>query len=375
MATEIAHNLIGDHSIPIRIDSTSVWTVNNMYAKEVSKGRVFCVGDAIHRHPPSNGLGSNTSIQDSYNLAWKLAYVLKGHAAESLLDSYNIERAPVAKQIVTRANQSIAEFGPIFDAFGLLSTQDTEQMKKNLASLKDDTDVARGRREALRKAIEFKNYEFNCHGVEMNQRYDDGAVVADGTPVPEWKRDKELYYQASSRPGARLPHVWLNRGGDRISSLDLTGKGRFALLTGIGGEGWAKAAAAISAETGVPIDVTVIGPGRDVEDIFGDWARASEIEEAGCLLVRPDMHVGFRHKQKSKDAGNCSPPRSTGFSASMARRQMWRRIRRWRARRIGDAPSFSGAQGATREPHGDTCACFPINNHSEVPGSRCACRE
>jgi 2,4-dichlorophenol 6-monooxygenase len=302
MATEIAHNLIGDHSIPITIEATSVWTVNNMYAKETSRGRVFCMGDAIHRHPPSNGLGSNTSIQDAYNLAWKLAYVVKGHAAPALLHSYDAERAPVAKQIVTRANQSISEFGPIFDAFGLLSTQDTEQMKKNLASLKDDTDVAKGRREALRKAIAFKDYEFNCHGVEMNQRYGSSAVVPDGSPEPEWRRDRELYHQASSRPGARLPHVWLNKGTEKISSLDLAGKGRFVVLTGIGGEAWVDAAEAYAKETGVPISAHVIGPGRDAEDIFGDWARVCEIDEAGCLLVRPDQHVAFRAHGASKSA-------------------------------------------------------------------------
>ena len=82
MATEIAHNLIGDHSIPIKIKSTSrVDRQQHVCAGAHARGRVFCVGDAVHRHPPSNGLGSNTSIQDSYNLAWKLAYVLKGKAA------------------------------------------------------------------------------------------------------------------------------------------------------------------------------------------------------------------------------------------------------------------------------------------------------
>ena len=78
------------------------------------------MGDAVHRHPPSNGLGSNTSIQDAFNLAWKLALVVKGKAAPKLLDSYTPERAPICKQIVNRANQSIAEFGPIFGALGLL---------------------------------------------------------------------------------------------------------------------------------------------------------------------------------------------------------------------------------------------------------------
>ncbi len=65
---------------------------------------MFCMGDAVHRHPPSNGLGSNTSIQDAFNLAWKLAMVVKGQAGKGLLDSYQAERAPIAKQIVTRAN-------------------------------------------------------------------------------------------------------------------------------------------------------------------------------------------------------------------------------------------------------------------------------
>ena len=72
-----------------------------MYASRYVEGRVFCMGDACHRHPPSNGLGSNTSIQDAYNLSWKLAYVLRGKAGPELLDSYDAERAPIGRQIVT----------------------------------------------------------------------------------------------------------------------------------------------------------------------------------------------------------------------------------------------------------------------------------
>ncbi len=68
-AKRIAHNLIGDDTIPIEIKSISLWTNNRAYMTRYSTGRVFCMGDACHRHPPSNGLGSNTSIQDAYNLA------------------------------------------------------------------------------------------------------------------------------------------------------------------------------------------------------------------------------------------------------------------------------------------------------------------
>src|SRR5947209_13662549 len=65
----------------------------------------FCLGDAVHRHPPFNGLGSNTCIQDAFNLAWKVAYVHKNLASPSLLESYNAERQPVGLGVITRANQ------------------------------------------------------------------------------------------------------------------------------------------------------------------------------------------------------------------------------------------------------------------------------
>ncbi|SEF14986.1 2,4-dichlorophenol 6-monooxygenase [Rhizobiales bacterium GAS191] len=302
LAIEVARNLVGDQTIPIKIKSHSLWTVNHMFALANTSGRVFCMGDAVHRHPPSNGLGSNTSIQDAYNLAWKLAFVLKGKADASLLATYDSERSPVARQIVERANKSIEEFGPIFESLGLLSTSDPAQMKRNMEARKAATPEAAEQRERLRKAIAFKSYEFNCHGVEMNHRYRSEAVVADGTPEPAWKRDKELYYQATTWPGARLPHAWLEQEGKRISTLDVVGHGRFTVLTGIGGEAWAEAARALALEHGIELVAHVIGPGRELIDLYGDWAELRETEETGCLLVRPDQHVAFRAHKVSANA-------------------------------------------------------------------------
>ncbi len=301
-AKGVAHALIGDDAVPLDITQVSTWTVNNFYAKEVMKGRVFCLGDAIHRHPPSNGLGSNTSIQDAYNLAWKLKLVLKGAADPSLLQTYQDERAPIAEQIVTRANRSITEFGPIFATLGLLESDDPDAMKANMVERKEDNGQAREQRRALREAIAAKTYEFNCHGVEMNQRYASTAVVADGTPEPEWTRCRELYHQATTWPGARVPHAWVFKGKARLSTLDLAGGGRFALLTGIGGEGWIEAARVVAGRTGAEIEAYQIGPGCDYEDYFGDWARLSEVEDAGCVLLRPDAHVAFRAKDRVADA-------------------------------------------------------------------------
>ena len=296
-ATKVARDLVGDPELEIDLLSVSTWTVNNMYAKKMSKGRVFCAGDATHRHPPSNGLGSNTSIQDGFNLAWKLAYVIKDKAGAELLDTYSIERSPIAKQIVTRANQSIAEFGPIFEALGLTDTQDPEKMKKNMDERKQNSPKAEKQRQALREAIAFKKYEFDAHGVEMNHRYKSNSVLTEGDKEPEFKKDKELFYQPTTYPGARIPHAWVyDKTGVKHSILDLCGKGNFSIFTGIGGEEWLKAAKNIETQLGIKIQCNIIGPDQDFEDHAGEWSSIREISDSGLILVRPDQHICWRSK-------------------------------------------------------------------------------
>lgn len=303
MATQVARQLVGDPELEIELISANTWTVNNMYATDMQNGRVFIMGDAAHRHPPSNGLGSNTSIQDGFNLAWKLAAVLKGNAGEALLDSYSVERAPVAKQIVTRANQSIAEFGPIFESLGMAEGTSPEIMQRNLEARCDATPEAEKQRDAIREAIAFKKYEFDAHGVEMNQRYRSDAIETDGQIEPAFELDAELHYQPTTWPGARMPHVWLfdHGSGEKHSTLDLCGQGRFTLFTGIGGEAWEKAAQLVGGEFGLKLRVQLIGPRRAIEDLTGDWARARKITDSGCILVRPDQHVAWRAEAMTDD--------------------------------------------------------------------------
>lgn len=89
--------------------------------------------------------------------------------------------------------------------------------------------------------------------------------------------------------------------------------GRFALLTGVGGEGRIKAAKAAKQSYGIDIAALIIGPsGCDAVNIYADWYRASEIEEDGCILVRPDHHVAWRMKSASAKAGS-------GLAAVLAR--------------------------------------------------------
>jgi 2,4-dichlorophenol 6-monooxygenase len=292
--------LVGDPHLELRIDATSTWQVNQAYATEYSKGRVFCAGDAVHRHPPSGGLGSNTSVQDAYNLAWKLAFVIRGEASPALLQTYSDERAPVGKQVVLRANRSRAEFGPFREAVSPGASGDPATTM--VERMRDPSPEGVQRRDDLAAALELKNFEFNAHGVELNQRYVSAAILADGEEDP-WTRDPELYAQPSTRPGAKLPHAWLvDERGHRISTLDRIGKGRFTVLTGLGGRVWVDALADLEHPGLRGIVVGDVGQ----QDLYGTWRKVSGIPETAALLVRPDGYIAWRSAEAVPERGEAS---------------------------------------------------------------------
>jgi 2,4-dichlorophenol 6-monooxygenase len=290
--------LVGDPELEIDINSTSVWYVNQAHAPVYSKGRVFCGGDAVHRHPPSSGLGSNTCMQDAFNLAWKLAFVVKGHAGEGLLDSYTLERAPVGAQIVARANQSRLDYAPLNRCFRDADAPDP--VAAGIEKLADPGPEGVARRTALADALKLKNYEFNAQGVELNQRCVSEAVIPDRDATEEvWKRDRQLYVQPTTRPGAKLPHAWLvGKDGRRTSTLDVVGKGKFSLVTGIAGQAWVDAAK----ELNLPFLRTVVIGLPGAQDSYCSWQAVREVEEAGALLVRPDGVVAWRQFGAAADA-------------------------------------------------------------------------
>jgi 2,4-dichlorophenol 6-monooxygenase len=149
--------------------------------------------------------------------------------------------------------------------------------------------------------MELKNYEFNAHGVELGQFYESTAVVPDGTSRPQSSRDTDLYYEASTVPGAHLPHAWVGNNKVRYAVMDLAPYTHFTLFTGIAGEAWEEAAAKVAAELDVPLRTVVIGPGREVTDLYYDWSKLREVEEGGALLVRPDKHIGWRSPSLPED--------------------------------------------------------------------------
>jgi 2,4-dichlorophenol 6-monooxygenase len=270
----------------------------------------------VHRHPPSSGLGSNTCIQDAFNLAWKLAYAVKGWAGPKLLDSYSLERAPVGKLVVLRANQSRLDYAPLNRAFRDLDAENP--VEAGLAKLADPGPDGIARRAALADALQLKNTEFNALGTESNQRYASGAVIADPEAGDEvWARDPQLHAQPTTRPGAKIPHAWLvGPDGRRISTLDLVGKGLFTLVTGISGRAWIEAARTLDEPC---LRTLVIGE-QGALDAYCTWHRLREIDEAGALLVRPDGVVAWRCSKAVTEVAPAGRALRHALDAVLARR-------------------------------------------------------
>lgn len=290
------HTFIGTDDVDIEVQNVSAWYVNQAFAKHYSVGRVFCGGDAVHRHPPSSGLGSNTCIQDAFNLAWKLAFVIKDWAKADLLTSYSDERVPVGQQIVARANQSRMDYKHLKDVFGF--DQGIATTQQLLDRLNAPTADAAELRTQLNHALEIKNFEFNAQGVELNQRYQSVAVVLDDECDEQWQADPQLYLQATSRPGAKIPHCWLvdSKSGQKVSTLDIVGNGKLTLVTGLSGTAWKQAADKLDLAY-----LNVVTVGQEVKDVYGIWQKTCEIAEAGMLLVRPDGYVAWRHQEALYD--------------------------------------------------------------------------
>ena len=305
---------IGDESIPVQILGISKWFINETVAEQYSSGNVFCLGDAVHRHPPFNGLGSNTCIQDAFNLAWKIAYVDKGKAAPSLLSTYSTERQPVGHSVIVRANNGFREHSRIWDALGMLM-ETVEDRRVAMNQLSEPSIKGRERRKALRNAVQNSCHEFHGLGIEMNQTYTGMGVYADDEQSPftftgRAAEDPILYHMRGTYPGRRLPHAWLNRRVPNqapTSTIDLAGKGAFTLFTGLGGTSWLMAGMAIERQLpgGVRMNVHSIGIGQDWEDVYGEWEAVREVHESGVILVRPDRFVAWRAQECSGDPKDC----------------------------------------------------------------------
>jgi len=316
-----ARAALGIPDLPLEIHKITRWSVEAVMAERYSAGRVFLAGDAAHRHPPTGGLGLTSAIQDVHNLTWKLAAVLSGNAGPELLETYEPERRSSLERNARRSlENAVNHFGVINAVIGV-SHENTEE--ENLARLRR---IWSGRpedaehRSAVLRAIRSQSMEFNEHNVEYGYTYESDAIVPDGSPEPANPDDVRVY-QPSTRPGAPLPHAWIDdEDGGRRPVKDLVAPGRFLLVAGEEGGDWVDAAREIAASGGLPIDAVRIGHiDGDVFDPRCSWLRHRGIGAAGAILVRPDRFVAWRSLSGADDpTGELRTALSTVLARSLA---------------------------------------------------------
>ncbi len=287
----IFRRAVGTDAVPFEIRTISPWMMTCQVAEHYRSGRIFLIGDAAHRFPPSGGLGLNTGAVDAQNLAWKLAAVERGWAGPALLDSYEHERRPIAAD---NAEQSLVNAIKSLDVRTTLGVTGNDPDSR--ANFHATLASSEGRRRVAAAAHDQAEH-FDMLGLQLGFTYSSagGAIVDDGTPLVK-ATDPVRDHRPTTHPGARLPHAWITRADQRISTLDLVAPGRFVLLTS--SLEWAAAAATLTAGS-APLDVVLVG--RDVHDHEGTWADVSELATTGAVLVRPDQHIAWRSFEVGDD--------------------------------------------------------------------------
>ncbi len=267
------------------------WLVQGVLADKYRFGRVFLAGDAAHRHPPTTGLGLNSAVHDAHNLAWKLALVLQGQAGDGLLDSYESERRPAAQRNVNWALFTFSNHQVTGAAIGLIAG-DPERSSANFKALLANSEDGVARRARFAEVMKIHASEYQSHDLEIGTRYDAGALLPDGTPAPP--RDPSgRHFVATTRPGHRLPHAWIQHKGHRVSTLDLAAGLRFVLITGRA-DRWASAVRAAAAAHGIAVELVELGGASENADPQHEWRNVREVGDDGAVLLRPDQHVAWR---------------------------------------------------------------------------------
>ncbi|MEQ9642328.1 MAG: FAD-dependent monooxygenase [Alphaproteobacteria bacterium] len=266
----VLRDLIGfDCDLDVR--HVQSWRHNLLVAEHYGRGRVFLAGDAVHLVIPTGGLGMNSGVGDAFDLSWKLAGAVHGWGGPALLASYEAERRPVGLYNTDSAGWAAAGV-PLWRA---LVTPEVD----------DDGPAGMAKRDEL--AAAFAEHHGRMHGMigaEMNYTYAGSALIADEPDnEPVWERSR---YVPHTRPGMRLPHMWLSDGramqdalGDGYTLLDLAGDIDAAPLE------------RAFENLGAPLAVQRLNEPR-IRKVYG----------RRLFLLRPDLHVAWRGDEPPADA-------------------------------------------------------------------------
>lgn len=313
---------LGDESISIDIKSISFWRMSAQLAQNFRQNRVFLIGDAAHCFPPTGGLGMNTGIADAHNIGWKLTAVLEGIADEKLLDTYESERLPIARQNTEESVFNYHKILEVIEAFGL-ERDGLEKIAKfkqtipikwlprawqdkildwgttRVAKKMDKFHTSPKLKEKVLATIANQVAHFDRIGLDIGYTYEEGAIISDGTDLVT-PNNRVTEYIPSARPGARFPHIDFQE--DDFSSHDLLDYKRFTLLVSEEGHHWEEAIKELPENLQEKLYLIRLDELELSEKVFTDIITLCEIEPTGAILVRPDGHVAWRLKQLSTAA-------------------------------------------------------------------------
>jgi len=291
---ERVRKALGTDELPVNVLAVGSWVLCGQVIDRYRQGRIFFGGDTAHLNIPTGGFGFNTGMQETHNLAWKLAAVLRGVAPDALLDTYHAERRPIAVFNVEKSRENAVNIQETGATFGGPAPDNDEI----------DLETARGRaqRERKSRAIARQKSHFLFLGQEIGYGYWDSPII-----VPDGRRhyaeehgiENPVHeYVPNARPGARAPHCWVARASEpeiRFPIHDLFATD-FVLLT-YGSEGAAWARELDARRDGIPVRHHRVGaPGSDADllDVDATWRQVYGIGDHGAVLVRPDGHVCWR---------------------------------------------------------------------------------
>jgi 2-polyprenyl-6-methoxyphenol hydroxylase-like FAD-dependent oxidoreductase len=261
--------------IPVHVIGHYPWSAGQaLVAERYKAGRIMIAGDAAHLFTPTGGFGMNTGIDDSYNLAWKLAAVLQGWGGAKLLDTYGLERKPIGRRN-TGASRKYASM--MHDA---VVPADVEA--EGLAG-----DAARehaSQMTYIRKNHFCRPEHMDAAGVQIGGRYDGSPlIVPDGLPPEDVFPTTYDEYFPTGIPGGRAPHLWLDDKREMGGSLYDRFGHDFTLLRLSGSDADTEAFARVAKARGMPLTILDV-PLKEARDLYG----------RELVLVRPDRYVAWR---------------------------------------------------------------------------------
>ncbi|SDV47178.1 FAD-dependent oxidoreductase [Chitinasiproducens palmae] len=272
---QFAHAAVG-RPFDLEILSVLRWTRIEQVADSYGSGRVFIAGDACHLTSPTGGLGMNTGIGDAVDLSWKIAACLEGWGGRALLDSYAIERRPVAIRI-TR--------------FSTSNLETMKQVPHTEAIFADGSEGEAARAKVGRALTDGLKKEWFSKNMHLGNRYIGSPVCiyneAENPAAQQAEFDDAVNYRPSTRAGCRAPHAWLDDGR---SMLDLFGRGFVLVYRSVAGADATQLRDA-AARRGVPLTLFAT-----------DKPEVLALYEKTLVLVRPDGHVAWRGDRIDRSA-------------------------------------------------------------------------